>query len=112
MGVQVAIPFIRSPGRGRWGLLGSAMVLAMFDGCGETTINAPLPAARVSAVPGPPLSGPAGQALPDPIQVQVFGSDDQPLPRAKVTFSAANGGSGDPATATTDHNGNARSPLT
>ena len=88
------------------------MVLAIFDGCGETTINAPLPAARVSAVPGPPLSGPAGQALPDPIQVQVFGSDEQPLPSAKVTFSAANGGSVDPATATTDNNGIARSRWT
>lgn len=86
-------------------LLGAAIGFASLAGCGETTVNAPLPAARVEAVAGPALLGPAGLLLPDPIEVRVFGSDNQELPGATVTFSAANGGSVNPATATTDGNG-------
>jgi len=92
--------------------LGAASALAIFAGCGETTVNAPLPAARVEAVEGAALRGPAGLVLPDPIEVRVFGSDDQPLPGATVTFSAANGGSVNPATTTTDGNGIARTRWT
>jgi adhesin/invasin len=103
---------IQSVGRGRLALLGAAIGITSFAGCGETTVNVPLPAARVEAVEGPALSGPAGLVLPDPIEVRVFGSDDQPLPRATVTFSAANGGSVDPGTATTDGNGIARTRWT
>jgi adhesin/invasin len=108
----VASIFFQSLGRGRLALLGAAIGVASFAGCGETTVSAPLPAARVEAVEGAALSGPAGLPLPDPIEVRVFGSDDQPLPGATVTFSAANGGSVNPATATTDGNGIARTRWT
>jgi adhesin/invasin len=66
----------------------------------------------VDVVPGAVLSGAAGQLLPDPIEVRVFGSDNQTLPGVVVTFSAANGGSVDPATATTDGDGLARTRWT
>ena len=92
-------------GRVRLAVLGAALALTSFAACGETTVNLPLPAARVDVVPGAVLSGGAGQLLPDPIEVRVFGSDNQPLPGVVVTFSAANGGSVDPATATTDGDG-------
>ena len=101
----MAIPSLQSSGRGGLALLGAAFALTICAACGKTTVNAPLPAARVSAVAGAPLNGPVGQALPNQVQVQVFGSDDQPLPGASVTFSAANGGSVNPASATTDNNG-------
>ena len=92
-------------GRVRLAVLGAALAFTSFAACGETTVNLPLPAARVDVVPGAVLSGGAGQLLPDPIEVRVFGSDNQPLPGVVVTFSAANGGSVDPATATTDGDG-------
>jgi len=85
--------------------MAAAVGLAAFSACGETTANAPLPAARVEAVAGTGLSGPAGEALPDPVEVRVFGTDEQPLPGATVTFSAGNGGSVDPASAMSDGNG-------
>jgi adhesin/invasin len=62
----------------------------------------------VEAVASVAPRGAAGTVLPAPIEVRVIGSDDQPLPGATVTFSAANGGTVDPATATTDGNGIAR----
>jgi hypothetical protein len=86
-------------------LLAAAIALTSFAGCGETTVSAPLPPARIEVLAGPALSGPAGLALPDPIEVRVFGGDDQPLPGAVVTFSAVNSGSVNPASATTDGNG-------
>jgi hypothetical protein len=76
--------------------------------CGETGVNPPLPAGRVEAVAGGALTGQAGQILPDPVAVRVLGSDNQPLSGANVTFSASNGGSVDPASATTDASGVAR----
>ena len=103
---------IQSYGRGRVAVVGAAIGFASFAGCGETTISAPLPAARVEAVAGAALSGPAGGVLPDPIEVRVFGSDNQPLPGATVAFSADRGGSVDPASATTDGNGISRTRWT
>src|SRR5437762_3363707 len=99
-------------GRGRSALLGSAIALAITTGCGKTTVNAPLTAARVTAAQAAALGGPVGQSLPIPVQVQVFGSDDQPLPGASLTFSAGNGGSANPASATTDNNGMAGTEWT
>jgi hypothetical protein len=101
----VATPFSQRYGRGRLALLGAVIGFTSIAGCGETTVSAPLPAARMEAVQGTALLGPAGLVLPDPIEVRVFGSDDQALPGATVTFSAANGGAVNPATATTDGNG-------
>jgi adhesin/invasin len=101
----VATQFIQRFGRARLAVLGAALALTSFAACGETTVNVPLPAARVDVVPGAGLSGGAGQLLPDPIEVRVFGSDNQTLPGATVTFSAGNGGSVDPATATTNGDG-------
>jgi adhesin/invasin len=86
--------------------------IVVFVGCGETTVNVPLPAAAIAGASTNLLTGPVGQALPSPIAVTVFGSDDQPLPGAQVTFSAANGGSVDPAAATTDLDGVARTRWT
>ena len=92
-------------GQIRLAVLGAALAFTGLTACGETSVNLPLPPSRVDAVPGAVLSGGAGQLLPDPIEVRVFGSDNQTLPGAAVTFSASNGGSVDPATATTDGNG-------
>ncbi|HSL71813.1 MAG TPA: hypothetical protein VK864_16315 [Longimicrobiales bacterium] len=96
---------IQKIARGRLAVLGAVIGFASLAGCGETSVNAPLPAARVESVAGPGLSGPAGGVLPDPIEVRVIGTDDQPLPGALVNFSAAQGGSVNPASATTDANG-------
>lgn len=108
----MATQFIQSYRRARLAVLGVGLGLFGLAGCGETTVSAPLPAARVDVVPGAVLSGGAGQVLPDPIEVRVFGSDNQTLPGVAVTFSAANGGSVDPATATTDGDGLARTRWT
>jgi len=108
----VATQFLRRFDRAGLAVLGAAIALTSFAACGETGINAPLAAARVDVVPGAVLSGGAGQVLPDPIEVRVFGSDNQTLPGVAVTFSAANGGSVDPATATTDGDGLARTRWT
>ena len=108
----MATPFLPRFGPARLAVLGTALALTGLAACGETTVNLPLPAARVEVVPGAVLSGGAGQLLPDPIEVRVFGSDNQPLPGVAVTFSAANGGSVDPATATTDGDGLARTRWT
>ena len=99
-------------GRVRLAALGAALAYTSLAACGETSVNLPLPAARVDVVPGAVLSGGAGQLLPDPIEVRVFGSDDQTLPGAAVTFSASNGGTVNPATATTDGDGLARTRWT
>jgi adhesin/invasin len=99
-------------GRGRLVALGAAIALASLAGCGETSISVPLTAARVEAAAGNALSGPAGGVLPDPIEVRVFGSDDQPLPGATVNFSVAAGGSVDPLSAITDGDGIARTRWT
>jgi adhesin/invasin len=100
----------------RWSRVGLAVLAAAigfagFAGCGETTINAPLPAAQVEALAGGALRGPAGAVLPDPIEVRVFGSDDQPLPGVTVTFSASPG-SVNPSSAATDGDGIARTRWT
>ncbi|MGH7463357.1 MAG: hypothetical protein ACREMA_20300, partial [Longimicrobiales bacterium] len=79
----------------------ATIALAGLAACGETGINELLTAARVESVASGALSGQAGQMLPNPVEVRVFGSDDEPLPGANVTFSAGNGGSVDPASATT-----------
>lgn len=99
-------------GQVRLAVLGAALAFTGLAACGETSVNLPLPAARVDVVPGAVLSGGAGQLLPDPIEVRVFGSDNQSLPGAAVTFSASNGGTVDPATATTDGDGLARTRWT
>jgi len=111
-GVAVAIPFIHRSCRGRSTLLGPAIALAISSGCGKTTVNTPLPVDHITPVAAAPLQGPVGQALPDPVQFSVFGSDNQPLPGATLTFSAANGGSVNPTSATTDNDGNVRTRWT
>jgi adhesin/invasin len=108
----VATQFIQSIRRARLAVLGVGLGLIGLAACGETTVSTPLPAARVDVVPGAVLSGGAGQVLPDPIEVRVFGSDNQTLPGVVVTFSADNGGSVDPATATTDGDGLAQTRWT
>ena len=86
------------------GILGSTILA----GCGETTINQPLPAALVQPVGPVAITGTAGATLADAVEVVVMGSDQQPLPGVAVTFSASAGGTVNPATATTDGNGVAR----
>jgi hypothetical protein len=85
--------------------VGITVGLAGLAGCGETTVSVPLPAARVEAVADGSVQGPAGGLLADPIEVRVFGTDEQPLSGATVTFTATQGGSVDPASAVTDGNG-------
>ena len=96
----------------RLAVLLAAMGIGSLAGCGETSISRPLPPARLEPVASGTLTGPAGAALPDSIAVRVFGSDNQPLPGATVTFNAGSGGSVNPAGATTDGNGIARTSWT
>lgn len=98
--------------RGSPAILVGAIGWGILAGCGETTINVPLPAARVEAVAVGALRGPAGGVLPDPIEVRVFGSDDQPLPGVTVDFSVSGGGSANPTSAVTDADGVARTRWT
>lgn len=103
---------IQRSGRRPLALLGAALGLTGVAACGETTVNAPLPAARVEAVASTAPRGRAGQVLPAPVEVRVIGTDDQPLPGATVNFSAASGGSVSPAATTTDGSGLARTQWT
>src|SRR5688500_9143456 len=91
--------------RGRPALLGTAIGLVTLAACGETTVNTPLPPARVEAVASTAPTGSAGAILPDPVEVRVFGSDDQPLPGVTVAFTVDKGGTVTPASAVTDANG-------
>lgn len=100
----MSIPCILRYGPRRLVVLGAAFGAAVVTGCGETTISALLSAARVEAVGGTAQQAPAGALLPDPVEVRVVGTDNQPLPGAAVTFTVQ-GGSVDPATATTDGDG-------
>lgn len=88
------------------------IVFASLPGCGETGVSTPLAAIRVQAMAAANLRGPAGGALPDPVEVVVFGSDNQPLPGAVITFSADHGGSVDPVVVPTDADGVARTRWT
>jgi adhesin/invasin len=91
---------------------GGAALFLLAAGCGLTSVNSRLPAARIAALQGAVLTGPVGQALPDQIAVQAFGSDEQPLPGVEITFTASNGGSASPTSAATDANGIARTRWT
>ena len=99
---------IQGFGRGSNIVLGAAIGLMTYAACGETSVSAPLPAARVEAVDATPLNGAAGAVLADPVEIRVFGSDNQPLPGVNVTFSADKGGAAAPPTTTTDGDGIAR----
>ncbi len=100
----MATTFKRTFNRGRLALLGTAIGFTSLAACGETTVNTPLPPARVEAVAAAP-TGAAGTVLPDPVEVRVIGSDNQPLPGVTVAFAADNGGTVNPASAVTDVNG-------
>ncbi|MBL8960443.1 MAG: Ig-like domain-containing protein, partial [Gemmatimonadetes bacterium] len=89
-----------------------AVALALLAGCGETTASAPLGAARVSALSASGLTGVAGTALADRVEVRVLDSGNQPLAGISVTFSASGSGAVDPASATTDASGIARTRWT
>lgn len=101
----MSIPGIRTQGPARFVVVVMAIGFAGLAGCGETTVSTPLAPAQLESVQTGTLSGPAGAELPDPVEVRVLGSDEQPLPGATVTFSAGSGGSVDPGTATTDGSG-------
>ena len=90
-------------------LVGAGLGILVLSACGETSVNTPLPAARMEAVGGAP-EGAAGAPLP--IEIQVFSADDQPLPGAALTFAASSGGSVSPASATSDGDGIARTTWT
>jgi adhesin/invasin len=87
-------------------ILAASAQLLVLAACGETGVSEPLAPSTVAAIAGNTQSGTAGQALANPIQVRVTGSDGQPLAGAQVTFSVTTGGgSVDPANAITDANG-------
>src|SRR6185369_1785056 len=91
--------------RRRAALLSVVLSSAIAAGCGETSINQPLPAAQARAVGSLAITGTVGTTFADPIEFVILGSDEQPLPGTAVTFSANSGGTVDPATGTTDRNG-------
>jgi adhesin/invasin len=96
---------MRKFNRGRLALLGPAIGFATLAGCGETTVNTPLPPARVEAVATTAPSGAAGTVLPNPVEVRVLGSDNQPLAGVTVAFAVDKGGTVTPASAVSDVNG-------
>lgn len=63
--------------------------------------------AKVDVVRGDRQNGTIGQALPDSLVVRVTDRFGEPVPGAEVTWAADNGGTVDPATATTDGAGRA-----
>ena len=105
MGLPVTTLIRTSTGRRTLACMAAALGLVTFAGCGETSANAPLPAARVEAVDAPLSAALPERSCPTPVEVRVFGSDDQPLPGTTVTFSVSGGGSVDPASATSDDDG-------
>jgi adhesin/invasin len=71
-----------------------------------------LAASKIVKVSGDAQSSVLARPLPQPIVVRVTDPNDTPVPNATVTFTAANGGSVAPATATTDANGLASATWT
>ena len=96
-------------------LRGSAIaaLLLLAVACGETGPSAPLPAASVTDITGVAHSGTAGQALSERVVVRVADAAGDPLSNVAVAFAVtAGGGSVDPASATTDDRGEARTRWT
>ncbi|MBK8247972.1 MAG: Ig-like domain-containing protein [Gemmatimonadetes bacterium] len=89
-----------------------ALALAVLAACGETTASAALGAARVTALSASGLTGVAGTALADRIEFRVLDAGNQPLAGVSVTFGASGSGAVDPASATTDASGVARTRWT
>lgn len=106
------MPLMPGVTRGRISRLIGLSLLALVGACGESGVSAPLAAGSVvSSSAG--LTAVAGQTLGTPVEVRVLGTDQQPLAGATVTFAVtAGGGSVDPASATTDNNGVARTRWT
>lgn len=101
----MATNHLRERYQGRRALLGTIALAALTTACGETTVNTLLPAARIEAVAATPPTGAAGSVIAEPVEVRVVGTDEQPLPGVVVSFAADNGGTVDPATATTNNDG-------
>ena len=89
-----------------------AAALAVLAACGETGPSEQLPPAAITNVTGVTLTGPAGEALPERIVVQVMDASGSPLPGVQVSFTAGSGGSAAPASAITDLDGEARTRWT
>lgn len=93
--------------------LSLVVAIAVLAACGETGPSAALPASSFTNVTGVALVGTAGQALSDRVTVKVADASNNPLEGVAVTFAVtAGGGSIDPASATTDDQGEARTRWT
>lgn len=87
-------------------------VISVLSACGETGPSAPVAPSSVSNVTGVTLSGTAGQLLTDQVVVRIADAASNPLDGVTVTFAAAGGGTVNPASATTDDRGEARTRWT
>ena len=89
------------------------VALAILTACGETGPSELIPPASVTNVTGVPLSGPAGEALSEPVVVRVADVTASPLAGVSVTFAVSEAGATvDPATTITDDRGEARTRWT
>jgi Bacterial Ig-like domain (group 1) len=88
-----------------------ALIVASGTGCGEglTLPGSTVTGLEVDVIAGNAQTGQVGEALPEPVIVQVRSEDGTPIRGRKVAFSAAQGGAEafDPDTAVTNSEGEA-----
>lgn len=78
----------------------------------STTVRVAAPVAGLVKTGGDNQTGPVNTRLPQPLEVEVRGTDNLPVPGVEVTFTAPTGGSLDGTTAITDASGRARMGAT
>jgi len=99
---------IRACSTGRWAIAAAALVVA--GACGDTEFNTVVPIAAAVTVSSATNNQSAivGQALPQPVSVQVTDGAGNPIGNVTVTWTVlTGGGSVSSSTSTTDLNGNA-----
>lgn len=88
------------------------LVLLGFAACDSSDPLLPVVPTRVAALEGDGQTGSAGSALPIPLTVRVTDAGNNAVPGVTVTWSALNGGSVAPASATTNIEGVASATFT
>jgi len=78
----------------------------------STTVRVVPPPARLLVTAGDDQSAPVGTRLSQPLEVEVRGSDDLPIPGVTVSFTPPSGGTVDTPRAVTDASGRARTGAT
>ncbi len=106
------VPMRSNPSRYLLAALFAAVpTLLAFPGCTET-LEAPGPS-RLSIVQGNLQQAAAGTVLPTPVVLRVYDTEGNPLSKVPVSFNiTAGGGTVDPATVTSDANGEVKAKWT